>query len=234
MSQFYCDAQLFEGKEFSFDEKESAHLKVFRVKKGEKIKVFSPWGRYIAEISDFRERKVIARALARIPEEKKNFKIKLYFSFIEKSAFEEVLRKGTETGCDIFIPVICEYTQKNHILDMGEKMERFNEIIFSAVKQCERSDIPQIAPSVRFNEIFVLEKRPVIFSKTDAGGLPSKTISSLEVNGEAAIVIGPEGGFSPSEISLAEGKADFISLGQNILRSQTAAVLACAILRAVK
>ncbi|GAB4031850.1 MAG: 16S rRNA (uracil(1498)-N(3))-methyltransferase [Elusimicrobiota bacterium] len=234
MSQFYCDAQLSEGKEFSFDEKESAHLKVFRVKKGEKIKVFSPWGRYIAEISDFRERKVIARVLAKLPEGKKDFKIKLYFSFIEKSAFEEVFRKGTETGCDIFIPLICEYTQKNHILDMEEKMERFNEIIFSSVKQCERSDIPQIAPPVKFNEIFVLEKRPIIFSKTDAHGLPAQPVSSLRVQQEAALVIGPEGGFSPSEISLANGRADFISLGQNVLRSQTAAALACAILRALK
>lgn len=234
MAQFYYEGELSVGSEFSFDEKESAHLKVFRVRKGEKIKVFSPWGRYIVEVFDFKNRKVFAKVLEKIKEEKQNLKLKLYFSFIEKPAFEEVLRKGTEVGCDVFIPIICEYTQKNHILDMQEKIERFNEIIFSAVKQCERSTIAQISPVVNFSDIFSIEKNPIIFSKTDADGNPSISPLKMPALDEIALIIGPEGGFSASEMSMARGRGIFVSLGDNILRTQTAATVACAMARIIK
>ncbi len=234
MAQFYYEGELNSGREFSFDEKESAHLKVFRVRKGEKIKVFSPWGRYIVEVFDFKNKKVFARAVEKIEEEKQNLKVKLYFSFIEKQAFEEVLRKGTEIGCDIFVPTICEFTQKNHILNVEEKIERFNEIIFSAVKQSERSTIPQIAPVVNFSDIFSIEKNPIIFSKTDANKKPSLSPLKMHISDEIALVIGPEGGFSEKELDMAREKGIFVSLGQNILRTQTAAVLACAITRIIK
>ncbi|MEW5951913.1 MAG: 16S rRNA (uracil(1498)-N(3))-methyltransferase [Elusimicrobia bacterium] len=231
MAQFYYAYDIALGKEFFFSEKESAHLKVFRVKKGEKIKVFSPLGRYEVSIKDFKGGLVSALPLRKIEDPPKQVKINLFFSFVEKSAFEEILRKGTETGCDSFIPIICEFTQKNHILDIKEKRERFEEIIFSSVKQCERPDIPSLLEPVEFKEIFSFAVNPFIFSKENSKNI---CLLSDKISKEISAVIGPEGGFSPSELSYAENKAVFASLGPNILRTQTAAAAACALISALK
>ncbi len=236
MPQFYYEGELTPGKDFVFSRKESSHLKVFRARKGDKIKVFSPAGRFEAVIKDFLNEGVLARAEVKINERPQKPKIKLYFSFLEKNSFEEIIRKASETGCDVFIPVIFKYTQRNHVFDISARRERLNEIMLSAVKQCERTSMPALFEPVNFEEIFSMEKMPLIFSKTDWEGRPSMKLSSVldKLEDEAALIIGPEGGFAPQELSFAKGRAFFISLGENVLRAETAAAAACALLRALK
>lgn len=236
MPQFSYEGELILGKDFLFSPKESAHLKVFRVRIGDRIKVFSPVGRFEAVIKDFLNEGVLACAVSKIIDKPQKPKIKLYFSFLEKNAFEEVLRKATEAGCDVFIPAVFKYTQINHIFDISARKERFKEIILSAVKQCERTSMPAIFEPVNFEEIFSIEKMPLIFSKTDCNGRPSVRLPYIidKLEDEVALIVGPEGGFTSQELYFAKERSIFVSLGENVLRSETAAAVACALLRALK
>lgn len=151
-------------------------------------------------------------------------KIILYQAIIKKDKFEWVVEKATELGVTDIVPVITERSEKKDL-----NMERLNKIAIEASEQCGRGDI-SVVHSARLNlkEVFV---NPIVKDGSKSiTGLAFHTNGTARLNlkeGSLAVFIGPEGGWSPSELEMFHNnKIQICSLGNQVLRAETAAIVA--------
>ena len=145
----------------------------------------------------------------------------LYLAILKRENFELVIQKATELGINRIVPIITQNTVK-----MGLKHERLAKIAKEASELSGRSTIPQIIEPMFFLDSLNDSKDTHTRIIFDISGtkikIPEKT------NEESiAIYVGPEGGFTESEINLAkENNLKIISLGTLTLRGETAGIIA--------
>ena len=140
---------------------------------------------------------------------------------------EWFLEKAIEIGITHFIPLICENSERKKF-----NTERWNKVAISALKQSQRFWLPRISLPIKLNE-FVKEntyKNRFIAHCEDGDKKELKDYS--DITKDQLILIGPEGDFSPNEIELAL-KNGFTAarLGDNRLRTETAGIVACTIMK---
>ncbi|MGE0267229.1 MAG: 16S rRNA (uracil(1498)-N(3))-methyltransferase [Candidatus Omnitrophota bacterium] len=220
------------------DPDEIHHLKdVLRLKAGQAIQLFN--GRsHKAEgvISDMASTQISIR-VDKITEERPALPLLILACAVpKKGKFETIIEKTTELGVDEIIPL---RTKNTEVIFKSEKLilktQRFQKIALNAAKQSKRSTIPIIHPMTDFERaVPMLLKRSVVIipSLTDNR---TKIIPALEnLNSPAAVscLIGPEGDFTPQEYALAHTSGCLpVSLGQTILKVETAAITSVAITR---
>lgn len=213
-------------------------LNVFRFKVGASFMIFDGSGaEFLVEIIDrpmdsATRGNITKQIFCLIKEEKKglkrNKKLTMVFSMIKKENIELVLQKCTEIGVTKFIPVISERTVKT-----GWNFDRMERILKEAVEQSGFSDLPVIPQEAEKLEK-VLEK----FKKErenfdglavlDFDGVPLASVKHLiSVD---TIFVGPEGGWSEKDrVLFKKFNVKNISLGQNVLRAETACIAVSAI-----
>jgi 16S rRNA (uracil1498-N3)-methyltransferase len=146
----------------------------------------------------------------------------LAMSIIALDKFELVLQKATELGVRSIIPIVSGRVEIRPERYRG-KQERWEKIIFEAVKQSGRARTPQLEPAVSFDEAIAKPGTKIIFDADSEptwqpGNPPSTPIT---------LFIGPEGGWSDAELRLARASgAWFRRLGPRRLRAETAAIVA--------
>ncbi len=201
---------------------------VMRMSVGDKILIFNHLGlEYYAKIESIGKKETIIEPKTpnRILKNKdKKNKITLCFAPIKKC--KELITHATEMGTDVFQPILTDFTIcKPNI----EKMKLW---CIEASEQCMRLSIPEVLPLMNFVEVFQIYKnRMIICDETsDRNKFMDETKNENHLSNEQniAITIGPEGGFSKKEKSY---KCRKISLGKNILRSETACIAALAALK---
>lgn len=144
-----------------------------------------------------------------------------------------VVEKLTELGVASIIPM---QSERSVVTDVGpNKLERWRRLAKSAAAQCGRADIPQIADPIALTELLghAGEYDAVLFpwELAEAAPLRERLPSLLSGAGRILVVVGPEGGFSHAEARAAEeAGAHSISLGKRILRTETAGLVALAII----
>jgi 16S rRNA (uracil1498-N3)-methyltransferase len=151
--------------------------------------------------------------------------------------FDTVIEKGTELGVKRFVPLLTEKS-KVKVDDpkrAASKVTRFEKVALAAMKQCRRSYRPEISFPVSFSEYVDqtdLSAANLIFHPSkDATSFDNLRLKSTvrRVN----ILVGPESGFSDSELELAAGRGYIpVHLGKRILRTETAGPVICALLLA--
>lgn len=164
--------------------------------------------------------------------------IDLYlFQGLPKSdKLELIIQKAVELGVKEIVPVQMERSiakiEQNKI---KQKTQRFNAIAESAAEQSKRNLVPTVSEPLSFK--LALEKAKeldilLVPYENQKGILSTKEALSLIKKGDkVGIMIGPEGGFSPTEIDLAKQcGGHLISLGKRILRTETAAITALSML----
>ncbi|MFZ3073289.1 MAG: RsmE family RNA methyltransferase [Thermodesulfobacteriota bacterium] len=172
--------------------------------------------------------------------EKTNLRVILLQALPEKERMELIIQKTTELGVHRIIPFKSEKSTSLKERDLKqEKSLRWEDVALKAAKQSRRPDIPEIVPYCAFKEaISFCDKTSLKIMLKQGSGIMSlkeflKNIPPL-ANGrnEAALLVGPEGGFSEEEAQEAE-KAGFtgVSLGSSILRTETAAIIGVGIMR---
>ena len=136
---------------------------------------------------------------------------------------EWFVEKATEIGIDTFSPLKCRYSERKNI-----NATRLEKIMVSAMKQSQKSRLPQFENIIKFEEFI---KQPFVGQKFiahcyDSIKTPITQICKRDTN--TLILIGPEGDFSEEEIakSIEHGFTP-ISLGDSRLRTETAALVAC-------
>ena len=161
-------------------------------------------------------------------------KVVLYQAIIKKDKFEWVVEKATELGVTDIIPVLAERSEKKSL-----DQKRLQKIAIEASEQCGRGDVPVIhsAISRRFIPSHIerdLEKFSDASSQNVAIHLEGEEFSfsrrGLEEGSQLqplALFIGPEGGWSPAELEMFhKQKIQICSLGKQVLRAETAAIVA--------
>ena len=154
-------------------------------------------------------------------------RVHLGISLIDLKDMDDLMRGVTELGVSEIHAVVSGRSNVRHI---GEKrMQRFRQIILEAIKQCERRTIPVLHEPLLLEE-FLEHISPAWPNRLVA--LPSSQISLWDCRREdTGILIGPEGGFSESEVEKIISCAFTpVHMGRTVLRSCTAALTAVALL----
>ncbi len=179
-----------------------------------------------------------------LPAREPSLEIVLLISLVKFDRFEWCLEKATELGASEIIPLATARTDKPLIASAGKRLERWERILVESAQQARRLRPPSISAAVRPSDAFARSAagcKILLSERREAPSLRS-VLTSLDVNTagngpggpprSAAIAIGPEGGWTQEEIAaaLAAGFAE-ASLGENILRTETAVLAALAIIQ---
>ena len=153
------------------------------------------------------------------------------FAPLKQARLDYMIQKAVEMGAGILQPVITQYTQARNI---NEK--RITANIIEAVEQCGILSLPQINPAIPIAKIGeqLGENYHLIFcDEIEYDANPLATLK-LQNQKKIAVLIGPEGGFSDDERNQLEAQPNItkLGLGPRILRADTAAVAALAIIQA--
>jgi 16S rRNA (uracil1498-N3)-methyltransferase len=159
-------------------------------------------------------------------------RVTLLLCLTQREKFEWILQKCTEVGVSEIIPVISSRSLVQSGKDITSKYDRWQRILREAAEQSHRGRIPHLREPVRFNEALTLSEiaqdlRLIPWEGEMTRGL--REVLNNETSKEVTLLVGPEGGFSKDEVNTAQN-AGFtpVSLGPRILRMETAAVAAVA------
>ncbi len=142
------------------------------------------------------------------------------------SRMDWLIEKATELGVRAIIPLQTERT-----ISRSVKEERWNNIAIASMKQCGRSILPKISPPLHIFEVLKessqYDLKLIPYERTDHVLFIAEALKYRKPPRNGLLVIGPEGGFTESEITAAEhsGFAQ-VSLGRRRLRTETAAIVA--------
>jgi 16S rRNA (uracil1498-N3)-methyltransferase len=161
-------------------------------------------------------------------------RLTLYQGMIRPSRFEWLIEKGTELGIAAFIPVITEHTNVRAEAIGPVRLERWRRIAIEATEQSLGRVPPAVGTPLPLAEAFQrAEGRLILASEGLRGQGDASELRGMRTQsgGCFALFIGPEGGFSDAEVARAQAAgARCIGLGPRVLRAETAAIVASALL----
>lgn len=201
---------------------------VFRLGLGSQISVFDGLGNeYEIEISSIDKKSIKGNITKREIKIKGKLKINLFCSPLKGDHFEIILEKCTELGVDSFQPVIFDRSIIREL--KPNRLERYKKIIKEASEQSGRQDLPVVFEPIGFME--VIKKTMDGFNLVSIIGASKNILDIRTKNKEINIFVGPEGDFSKPEIDLMKKEGFlFFNQGDNVLRSETAAIVSCGII----
>ena len=202
-------------------------VRVVRIRVGEEVELFDREGKMARATVEALERdRAIVKVEEAIPSRESPLAIHLAMAVIQLEKFELVLQKATELGVRSFIPLVTDRVEIRPERYRG-KGERWEKIIFEAVKQSGRAVIPAIEGPAPFEDVVRRPGTKVFFDADLPAGTAPPSVTELTV------FIGPEGGWSEAEIAMAQDAQCVIQrLGPRRLRAETAAIAGLAIIAA--
>lgn len=159
-----------------------------------------------------------------------NTDITLIQSILKSSAQDLTIQKATELGVKTILPIVSKYTvvKIENDKDNLKKVEKWNKIASESCKQCERSKAPEVFPIKTFQEALKTDFDIKIACVERTSDLSLKDFlrkTKYTSTQKIAVFIGPEGGWSDSEIELFnKNNIAKVSLGNLILRAETATI----------
>jgi len=232
--RLFVDAELAAGVEITCDAGQANYLlNVLRLKSGADVRVFNGRdGEWHAEILAARRGKCTLGAKERLREQTTAQDIDYLFAPLKKARLDYMVQKATELGVAALRPVMTAYTVPDRV-----NLERMRANAIEAAEQCNMLNLPDIAEPRALADVLAEwppERRLIFCDEAAPVASPIDALSAIPP-GPLAVLIGPEGGFSPHERAdlLAAAFTVPISLGPRVMRADTAAVAALAIVNAV-
>jgi 16S rRNA (uracil1498-N3)-methyltransferase len=168
-----------------------------------------------------------------LPAHEPRLRIDLLLSLVKFDRFEWCLEKATELGASEITPLAAARTDKPLIAAAAKRRERWQRILLESAQQSRRLRPPTLHEVAKPESAFVQSSAGVKLLLSEHRTAPSlRTVLGVEKSAHAvALAIGPEGGWTDEEIAaaVAAGFAE-ASLGENILRTETAVLASMAIL----
>jgi len=244
------DQLLRPGAEVPLSEGQARHIGlVLRLEAGDTLRVFNATdGEWRAHVSGRTKRGMSVRVEELLRPARATPDLDLLFAPVKRHATDLIIEKATELGVRRIRPVITGRTIAETV-----RLERLEGIAREAAEQTERFDAPEISPPVTLAGALDGwdEARTLIYADETgdddgaprggetAGGKPIlQALSELRAAGDddlrLALLIGPEGGFTPEERRLLRGQSFVtpVSLGPRILRAETAVIAALSVIQA--
>jgi 16S rRNA (uracil1498-N3)-methyltransferase len=226
------------SEEIVIDNQEDVHYvaHVLRLDIDSQIRVFNMQGEFLAQITAISKKNIILKIINLLRDAKNISKKFLFFSPIKSWKNELVIEKAVELGITDLIPVITARTLMRKI-----NYERIAKIIKEAVEQSERLDIPVFHNPINISEFehFYNEKQligKILYCDEQIEHLGGINIAKILESDMIGAIIGAEGGFTKNERELILSNKFIlpISLGDKILKAETAAIVACTLLNIEK
>ncbi len=214
-----------ENDTISVNEPELIHQwkNVLKFKTGEQIILANPNGmEALCEIENVDKKSATLKLISE-QENTKTVKrmVTLYASILKRENFEFIAQKATELGIKTIVPIKTERTIKQNI-----NLERLNKIVTEASELCGRNTVPEIRETMNFKDAIIESmenNHTVLFDAT--GSQLTQSIENWQK--KIAIFIGPEGGFTDTELEYArDNNIEIISISPLMLRGETAAIVA--------
>ncbi|MDC0093252.1 16S rRNA (uracil(1498)-N(3))-methyltransferase [Alphaproteobacteria bacterium] len=225
--RIYVNSNLKVDKEIKIESKQFHYLtNVMRRKRDDILSIFNEIdGEFSSQIINVSKKDLTIKILKIIKEPEKKNDVWVIFTPVKKNPTDLIVQKATELGASCLIPLITERTITRNI-----NLKRMEQIIIEASEQCERITIPEIKPIQKLDDMINSwnQSRTIFYGDETARSQKEKKCFKKKdfCHRSAAIMIGPEGGFSQNEISFLKSKKFVIpiNLGPRILRSDTAVV----------
>lgn len=210
--------------------------RVLRLNAGEAVHAIDPSGRrFEAVIEDISKLSCALRLGVLLPGNEPPIRFTLYQGIPKADKLELIAQKLTELGACRIVPVKMERSiAKFEGKDTEKKCERLQKIAREASKQCKRACAAQIAPPKALKQLIpdLQAHELLLVPWEDASGYAlKKAHEQFPHVRDIAALIGPEGGIGPQEIELLLSiGARPVTLGPRILRTETAAIVTCALI----
>jgi 16S rRNA (uracil1498-N3)-methyltransferase len=231
--RFYVQEPLEADRSLSLPESVARQItSVLRLIRGDEIRLFNGDGReFAADITDTGHGRVAVRVTRQVESVGRLAPpLTVALALIKHDRFEWALQKLTELGVDRVVPMTTERTVLSFRVDRtAQRLARWQRIIVEAAEQSGRATLPEIGPAIPFADVLAecAESRSILlWEEEHAVELPQ-----LFDDRPALLLIGPEGGFTAAEVDQARAiGAVTASLGPLILRAETAAISAAAMM----
>lgn len=226
---FFYINQYSNEKQLMLDANTSRHIvQVLRMKEGEQLNLTDGKGKLLTcLIKESGKKSCIVEVTATHNPQPITRNITIAISLLKNTnRFEWFLEKATEIGVSEIIPLICDRTEKEKF-----RHDRMNAICISAMLQSQQCFLPVLHEPVEFEKVFskISSKQKFIAHCDDSSN--KNNLSTFQPFNSATIFIGPEGDFTKQEIALAlQNGYQPVSLGETRLRTETAGVVAAALL----
>ena len=237
MPRFYCPESLSPGAQILLPEKTAQHIHVLRLKEGEAITLFNgEGGEYTARLIQIEKRRATALVSTYSAREAElPYPVTLAQALPEGSKMDVIIEKAVELGAAVLQPLA---TQRAVVKLSGERMEKrlhhWQAVVASASEQCGRNRLMQVAPVMDFSSWATTpaDQPRLLFSPRATQSFTDW--AHAQTPQAVTLIIGPEGGLSPEEEGLAEAHgAVLLSLGERVLRTETAGMATLAMLQAL-
>lgn len=247
--RLFVSPDLCAGHVIALDDEQSNYLlRVLRLQVGAPVRVFNgrdgEWEACIDAVQGKRGSLQSVKQVRPQPPAPASAPV-LLFAPVKKAETDFIVEKATELGVAKIWPVLTDRTQTRTV-----RLDRFHKIALEAAEQTERLDLPEVEDLQPLAAALdaLSEGTRIVFcdergddSEAPWGGNTGRAGPIAEVlqglpDVPVAILIGPEGGFTPDERAWLRGRADTVavSLGPRILRAETAAVAALSVWQALK
>lgn len=219
LPRLYTELDIAESVDIALSKDKAHYLKnVMRKSIGDQLRVFNGRdGEWLCDLKDISKKSGVLKPLKTMKAQPNISKrIHGFFPIIKKQRMDFMVEKAVELGVTDLHPVLCEYCDVRKI-----NVERIQAQIIEASEQCERLDIPEL------HHLKNLKDAIFSFSIDIYAALErfdNQQNFNLKTQNDYGVLVGPEGGFSDNEIVLLKSQDHVIpvSLGNNILRSETA------------
>jgi 16S rRNA (uracil1498-N3)-methyltransferase len=221
----YVEAPSFLNERLHITGEEHRHLTVARAQPDESIEIFDGRGNvWTAAIESVNRRETIARITASRTVPPPFVELTLGMALIRTAAFELALEKAVEVGVTRIVP----FTAARSNVAEGNRHVRWIRIVVEAAKQSKHYHVPRLDSAISFAEVLAIPASSrIIFAERDGGPLEAAVAGS-----PALYLIGPEGGWTDEELALARaGRFTPVSLGEGILKAETASIVGAALIR---
>ncbi len=245
--RLFVSADLSAGRAVALDEEQSNYLlRVLRLGAGDEVRLFNGRdGEWNAALSAAgKKAEVTPVSQLRLQPPPASPALTLLFAPVKKDQTDLIVEKATELGAVRVVPVLTQRTQTRTV-----RLDRFRKIALEAAEQTERLDLPEIAEVATLDAaLAALPPGTAVIFCDEAGDEagapwggeagragPMRAVLNGLAGRDAALLIGPEGGFTGEERAFLRGRASTwaVSLGPRILRAETAAIAAMALWQAV-
>jgi 16S rRNA (uracil1498-N3)-methyltransferase len=233
LQRLYVAAPLSRGATVPLDKDQAHYLgNVLRLKPGDSVLLFNGTdGEWCAELATLGKKGAEARATHQTRPQDSGPELHDLYAPLKRARLDYMAQKATELGAGVLRPVITRHTVAERV-----KTERLRANAVEAAEQCGILRVPEVMEPERLDKIIAEwdQSRLLIFADENAPHASPLEALATRTSGKLAVLIGPEGGFDREERAslLAKPFVLPISLGPRVMRADTAAVAALALVNA--
>ena len=230
LSRLFVEQALSDGLVLTLDGAPANYLgNVLRLGPGAEVKLFDDrTGEWLARIEEAGRKRVTLAVTRRLRSREDVPDLWLVFAPVKRAPLDWMIEKATELGVARLVPVVTQRTVVDRV-----NLDRLRAISIEAAEQCDRTALPGLAEPVKLEKLLKEwpAERALLFADEEGG----EPLQEAAKPGPAAILIGPEGGFTAEERETIRALpfARAVALGPRILRAETAALAALSLWMAV-